>query len=86
MAFHELCEGIEGLDGVLFWLGEREVVERGSWLVQVGQVDEVPAGLEAVALTLDVVSEGGALREWVIFLFNQVRVVLCEDGKLVQGS
>ena len=46
----------------------------------------MPAGLEAVAFTLDVVSEGGALREWVIFLLNQVRVVLCEDGKLVKGS
>ena len=86
LAFHELREGIEGLDGVLFWLGEREVVEGGSWLVQVGQIDEVPAGLEAVAFTLNVVSEGGALREWVIFLLNQVRVVLCEDGKLVKSS
>ena len=33
LAFHELREGIEGLDGVLFWLGEREVVEGGSWLI-----------------------------------------------------
>lgn len=46
----------------------------------------MPVGLPAVALTLDVVREGGALSERMILLLNEVRVVLCEDGKFVESG
>ena len=85
LAFHELSEGFESPNGVNIRLGEGEIVERSAILVQVGQVDEVPVGLEAVALTLDVVSESGALRERVILLLNKAWVVLSEYGKLVKS-
>ena len=85
-ALQECREGSECADSVHVWLREAEVVKCGAFLVQVWQVDEVPVGLEAVALTLDVIGEGGALSEWMILLLNEVGVVLGENGKLGESS
>ena len=46
---------------------ESEVGE-GTTLAKVGLVDEVPASLEGVALTLNVVSEGSAFGQGVVVL------------------
>jgi hypothetical protein len=71
----------EGADDVNVWHDEvGEVLSRGAILIEVGDVDEVPLGLEGVALALDVVGERSALGEGVVFLvFGQRGVVLLED-------
>ena len=60
-----------------------EVREVFLWatLVKVWQIDEMPAALPRVAITLDVVCEGSAFGEWVVSLFQELWVVLCEWSK-----
>lgn len=82
LTLEELSEGREGLNDVDIRLREVKVVESGAWLVEVRLVDVVPVRLERVALALDVISESGALSEWVVFLLAKRRVVLLEDSQL----
>ena len=86
LSLEELGVVGESSNGVHVWLSEGEIVKSGAWLIQVGQVDVMPVGLEGVALTLDVVSKGSALSEWVLVLRHQGWEVLLEDGELSDGS
>mmetsp|Transcript_28602 Transcript_28602/g.33591 ORF Transcript_28602/g.33591 Transcript_28602/m.33591 type:complete len:268 (+) Transcript_28602:290-1093(+) len=65
LTLKEANEIVNSGDHVNVRLIEVEVIKGGACLIQVGQVDEVPAALEGVALALDVVGEGGALGEGV---------------------
>ena len=61
---------------------ESEVGE-GTTLAKVGLVDEVPAGLEGVALTLNVVSEGSTFGQGVAVLTaGEGGVGRLKDGEL----
>ena len=86
LALHELGEVGDCADNVVIRLREVEVVNRRAWLVEIGQVDEVPVALEAVSFGLNVVGKSSALGERVIVLFDQVRIVLFENGELCNGS
>ncbi len=86
LALQEFGERNEGLDDVDLGPVELEVLQGGIGLVQVWRVDEVPVGLEGVALTLDVVGEGSALTEGVLVLLNKVGVVDLEGLQLVESG
>jgi len=68
LTLKESPEGNQGFNNVDIGPVEGEVAQTGVWLVQVRRVDEVPVGLEGVALALDVVGKGGAFTEGVIAL------------------
>lgn len=76
-------QGIQCSDEVGGWLHERVVVS----VLVVWLINEVPCGLPAVAHALDVVSEQGALGEWMsTFVGCQGRIVCLQSDQLVESS
>jgi len=72
---------------VLVHLELGEVGDGGAGFVKVWLVNEVPAGLEGVALALDVIGEKSALGHGVVFLvFGELGVGLLESNKLVKDG
>jgi hypothetical protein len=79
----EVLERIKDISGVKL---EAEVIKRAT-LVKVGLIDEVPAGLETVTISLDVIGKGGALCDGVVFLaFGEGGVGCLKDGKFGKDS
>ena len=60
------------------------VVLFSTTLVEIGKVDEVPAALEGVAFSLDIVCESGTLSEWVVTFLHDFGVAVfqcCKHGE-----
>ena len=56
------------LSNVVHVFLELRIVLEVAALVEIGNIDEVPVGLPAATLILDLVSERSALHEWVLVL------------------
>jgi len=79
----ESSEGLNDVSGGHHVLG---VAGSGVALAEVRLVNEMPVSLPGVALTLDVVSKGGALGEGVVLLaFGDIGIVGSEDVEAVHS-
>lgn len=80
----QVGKGIEHIDIAHFEVG---VVRDITTVSQVWLVDEMPVALPFVALTLDVVSEGGAFSEGVLILVTcEAGLRFLKVGEIVHGS
>ena len=86
IAFKERGEIGQSMGDVNICLVEVEVIEGGALLVKVGLINEMPVVLEGAKGQLDVIREGCAFRERVIFLiYNHLRVSLLQVFQFGDG-